>query len=404
MNSLAKKLVVGLSLLIIAYVATGYVRARASDDKAFHALTVYSEVLDHIQRDYVDDPNMHQVTSGALHGLLDSLDPQSAYLSPLEYTDYKEKSGNHSKGSAGVALTKRFGYIGVISVLPDSPAQKAGLHIGDLMESIAGFTTSQMALDQAHVLLTGEPGAVVKLAVIRRGKAEPQDMELTLAKLAPPKLVEDKFSGDIAYLRVHAFDPGTTKQIREQLVQFDHEGAHKLILDLRDCAFGDIQEGISTAQLFLPSGTITTLKGQTIAPVVSSADSSKVAWTQPMTVLIGNGTDGAAEVLAGAIADNHRGDTIGNRTYGTASMQKLVQLDDGAALILTVATYYTPGGKEIPADGVAPTVELKASSDDAVASNDQEQSPANGAVSPDDPAVKKAIEVLQGAGAARKAA
>jgi carboxyl-terminal processing protease len=404
MNSLAKKLVMGLSVLIIAYVATGYVRARASDDKAFHALTVYSEVLDHIQRDYVDDPNMHQVTSGALHGLLDSLDPQSAYLSPLEYTDYKEKSGNHAKGSAGVALTKRFGYIGVISVLPDSPAQKAGLHIGDLIESIAGFTTSQMALDQAHVLLTGEPGAVVKLAVIRRGKAEPQDMEITLAKLAPPKLVEDKLSGDIAYLRVHAFDPGTTKQIREQLVQFDHEGAHKLILDLRDCAFGDIQEGISTAQLFLPSGTITTLKGQTIAPVVSSADSSKVAWSQPMTVLIGNGTDGAAEVLAGAIADNHRGDTIGNRTYGTASMQKLVQLDDGAALILTVATYYTPGGKEIPADGVAPTVELKASSDDAVASNDQEQSPATGAVSPDDPAVKKAIEVLQGAGAARKAA
>ncbi len=404
MNSLAKKFVVGLSLLIIAYVATGYVRARASDDKAFHALTVYGEVLDHIQRYYVDDPNMHQVTSGALHGLLDSLDPQSAYLSPLEYTDYKEKSGNHSKGSAGVALTKRFGYIGVISVLPDSPAQKAGLHIGDLMESIAGFTTNQMALDQAQVLLTGEPGAVVKLAVIRRGKAEPQDMEITLAKLAPPKLVEEKLSGDIAYLHVHAFDPGTSKQIREQLAQFDHEGVHKLILDLRDCAFGDIQEGISTAQLFLPSGTITTLKGQTITPVVSTADASKVAWSQPMTVLIGNGTDGAAEVLAGAIADNHRGDTIGNRTYGTASMQKLVQLDDGAALILTVATYYTPGGKEIPADGVAPTVELKASADDSVASNDQDQTPTNGAVSPDDPAVKKAIEVLQGAGAARKAA
>ena len=105
---------------------------------------------------------------------------------------------------AGIALTKRFGYIGVIAVLPDSPAQKAGLHIGDLMESIAGFTTSQMALDQAQVLLTGEPGAVVKLSVIRRGKAEPQDMEITLAKLAPPKIVEDKIQGDIAYLHVHA--------------------------------------------------------------------------------------------------------------------------------------------------------------------------------------------------------
>ena len=403
MNSLAKKVVVALSVLIMAYVAFGYVRARESDDKAFHALTVYSEVLEHIQRDYVDDPNMHQVTSGALHGLLDSLDPQSAYLSPLEYADYKEKSANHSKGSAGVALTKRFGYIGVISVLPDSPAQKAGLHIGDLMESIAGFTTSQMALDQAQVLLTGEPGAVVKLALIRRGKTEPQDVEITLAKLAPPKIAEDKLQGDIAYLHVHAFDPGTAKQIREKLSQFDKQGAHKLILDLRDCAFGDIQEGIATAQLFLPSGTITTLKGQTVSPVVSTADSAKVVWSQPMTVLIGNGTDGAAEVLAGAIADNHRGDTIGSRTYGTASMQKLVQLDDGSALILTVATYYTPSGKEIPAEGVSPKIELKPS-DDSVASNDQDETPPNGAVSPDDPAVKKAIEDLQGAGAARKAA
>jgi carboxyl-terminal processing protease len=403
MNSLAKKIVVALSVLIMAYVVTGHVRARASDDKAFHALNVYTEVLGHIERDYVDDPNMHQVTSGALHGLLDSLDPQSAYLSPLEYTDYKEKSANHGKGSAGVALTKRFGYIGVISVLPDSPAQKAGLHIGDLMESIAGFTTSQMALDQAQVLLTGEPGAVVKLALIRRGKTEPQDVEITLAKVAAPKIVEDKLQGDIAYLHVHSFDPGTARQIRENLAQFEKSGAHKLILDLRDCAFGEIQEGISTAQLFLPAGTIATLKGQTVSPVVSSADSSKVAWTQPMTVLIGNGTDGAAEILAAAIADNHRGDTIGSRTYGTASMQKLVQLDDGSALILTVATYYTPAGKEIPAEGVTPTVELKAS-DDVVASNDQDQAPPNGAVSPDDPAIKKAIEVLQGAGAARKAA
>jgi carboxyl-terminal processing protease len=403
MNSLAKKVVVALSVFIMAYVAFGYVRARESDDKAFHALNVYTEVLGHIQHDYVDDPNMHQVTSGALHGLLDSLDPQSAYLSPLEYADYKEKSANHSKASAGVALTKRFGYIGVISVLPDSPAQKAGLHIGDLMESIAGFTTSQMALDQAQVLLTGEPGAVVKLAVIRRGKTEPQDVEITLAKLAPPKIAEDKLQGDIAYLHVHAFDPGTAKQIREKLSQFDKQGAHKLILDLRDCAFGDIQEGVATAQLFLPSGTITTLKGQTVSPVVSTADSTKVVWSQPMTVLIGNGTDGAAEVLAGAIADNHRGDTIGSRTYGTASMQKLVQLDDGSALILTVATYYTPGGKEIPAEGVTPKIELKPS-DDSVASNDQDQAPPNGTVSPDDPAVKRAIEDLQGAGAARKAA
>jgi carboxyl-terminal processing protease len=405
MNSLAKKIVIALSVLVIGYVATGYLLARSSDDKSFRALGVYSEVLGHIQRDYVDDPNMHQVTSGALHGLLDSLDPQSAYLSPLEYKDYKEKIANKSKGEAGLALTKRFGYIGVISVLPESPAQKAGLRVADVLEKIAGFTTSQMAVDQAQLLLSGEPGSVVKLSIIRRGKAEPQDLEVTLAKLAPPKILEDKISGDVAYLRVQAFAPGTAKQLREKLAQFDHQGAHKLILDLRQCALGDIQEGISTAQLFLSSGTITTLKGQTVTPIVSSADPAKVAWTQPMTVLIGNGTAGPAEIVAGAIAGNHRGEAIGERSYGNASMQKLVQLDDGSALILTVANYYTPAGKAIPADGVAPTVEVRPTAEDLTALNDQSQpSGAGHIVSPDDPVVRRAIEILQGAGAARKAA
>ena len=401
MSPLAKKIVVALSVLVFAYVTTGYVLGRSSDDKAFRALTVYSEVLAHIQRDYVDEPNMHQVTSGALHGLLDSLNPQSGYMSPLEYTDYKEKSANQSKAEAGVALTKRFGYISVISTLPDSPAEKAGLHLGDIVEKIAGFTTGQMAIDQAQVLLTGDPGTTVKLSVIRRGKTEPQDVGITLAKLSAPKLVEDKVQGDIAYLRVPEFSAGITKQIREQLVQFDHQGAHKLILDLRDCATGDDQEGISTAQLFLASGTITTLKGQTIAPVVSTAEASKVVWKQPVTVLIGLGTAGPGEIVASAIADNHRGATIGERTFGAASMQKMVQLDDGSAIILTVANYYTPGGKEVPVDGVVPTVAVRPSAED-IAANDQ--NPTNPSSSPNDPVIKKAIELLQGAGTERKAA
>ncbi|MGA8223915.1 MAG: S41 family peptidase [Candidatus Acidiferrales bacterium] len=410
MNSVAKKIVVAASVLVMAYVTMGYVlkgyaSRRSSDDKSFHALTVYTDVLDRIQTQYVDEPNMRLVTNGALHGLLDSLDPESSYLSPLEYKDYKEKSARGWKGEAGMVLTRRFGYIGVIDVLPDGPAQKAGLRVSDVLEKIAGFTTNQMGIDQAQLLLAGEPGAVVKLSVIRRGKAEPQEMEVTLARLAAPKLLEDKLQGDIAYLRVQGFAPGMTKQIRDKLIEFEHRGAQKLILDLRDCGTGDDQEGISAAQLFLASGTIATLKGQTITPVVYSADASKVVWSQPMSVLIGNGTAGPAEILAGAIAGDHRGDTVGDRTYGVASMQKLIQLDDGAALILTVANYYTPAGKEIPADGVAATVEARPSADDSAAMNDQGSSaPSGQVVSPDDPVIKKAIEILQGSGAMRKAA
>ena len=163
---------------------------------------------------------MHAVTNGSLHGLLDSLDPQSAYLSPREYNDSRKKRSN-VQGEAGLALTRRFGYIGIIGVLPDSPAGKAGLRPGDVMEKIAGFTTGQMAIDQAKLLLSGDPGTVVKLSVIRRGKAEPQDMEVTLAKLTPPKPVEDKLQGDVAYLRVSDFEPGAPNQIRDALMQFD---------------------------------------------------------------------------------------------------------------------------------------------------------------------------------------
>jgi len=400
MNSLTKKIVIGVSVLVIAYVAAGYMLGKSSNDNAFRALTVYSEVLDHIQRDYVDDANMHAVTNGSLHGLLDSLDPQSAYLSPLEYKDYKEKTASNPPAESGLALTRRFGYIGVISVLPDSPAAKIGLRIGDILEKIAGFTTSQMAIDQAQLLLKGQPGTTVPLSVIRRGKAEPQDMSITLAKLAPSKLmVEDKLQGDVAYLRVPEFDAGTAKEIRERLVQLQKAGAKKLVLDLRDCAVGEDQEGIATAQLFLQSGTITTLKGQTVTAVVSSADPAKVVWAQPVAVLIGNGTAGPAEILASAIADNKRGATVGDRTYGTASQQKLIGMDDGSALILTVANYFTPANKNIATDGVAATVEVRPSVDDLLAQSTEKETPMPSA-SLDDPVVKKALDILQGNAAA----
>lgn len=396
MNSLTKKIVIGVSVLVIAYVAAGYMLGKSSNDNAFRALTVYSEVLDHIQRDYVDDPNMHAVTNGSLHGLLDSLDPQSAYLSPLEYKDFKEKTASNPPADSGLALTRRFGYIGVIAVLPDSPAAKIGLRIGDILEKIAGFTTSQMAIDQAQLLLKGQPGTTVPLSVIRRGKAEPQDMTITLAKLAPSKLVvEDKLQGDVAYLRVSDFDAGSSKQIRERLVQLQKAGAKKLVLDLRDCAVGDDQEGIATAQLFLQSGTITTLKGQTVTPVVSAADPAKVVWSQPLAVLIGNGTAGPAEILASAIADNKRGSTVGDRTYGTASQQKLIGMDDGSALILTVANYFTPGNKNIATDGVAATVEVRPSVEDLLVQSTEQETPMPSA-SIDDPVVKKALDILQG--------
>jgi carboxyl-terminal processing protease len=137
------------------------------------------------------------------------------------------------------------------------------------------------------------------------------------------------------------------------------------------------------------------LKGQTITTVVSSADPAKVVWTQPVAVLIGNGTAGPAEIVASAIADNKRGQTIGDRTYGTASQQKLIGMDDGSALILTVANYFTPANKNIPTDGVTPTVEIRPSVEDLLAQSTEKETPMPSA-SLDDPVVKKAVDILQG--------
>ena len=407
MSPFWKKVVLGLSILVFAYVGVGYTLGKTGSDKTYIPLTVYSEVLDHIQNDYVENPDIHKVTAGALHGLLDSLDPQSSYMSPLEFADYEKKLKNESKGEAGVFLSKRSGYIVVVSELPDSPAVKAGLRDGDFLESIAGFSTTQMSVSQAQVLLTGDPGQTVKVEVIRRTSPDPFDLTLTYAKLQPPHLLQESLQNDIAYLRVPAFQNGTTGQIRQKLVQFQQQGAKKLILDLRDCASGPDEEGISTAQLFLSSGTIATLKGQTVATETFSADASKQIWKAPMTVLISNGTAGPAEILAAAVADNHRGDTVGEATFGTASQQKLITLDDGSGIILTVANYFTPNGISIPKEGVAPTVEVEPQelSDVAQLNQDQLAPPAPGQLpSSDDPVMKKAIEILSAPASAQKAA
>ncbi len=383
--------------------------AETKQDKPYQSLTVYGEVLDHIQQDYVDQPDLHLVTVGSLHGLLEALDPESSYLSPQEYTEWKKESSDRSKGGVGVAMSRR-GYIFVISSLPNSPALKANVREGDILEAIAGFTTQDMSIQQAQLLLDGPPGSNVKVSVIRGGSPKPQDIELTRAIVPPPSLLTTRFEGDIAYLRVAAFDRGAAKQIRSQLLQLERQGAHKLILDLRGCASGESAEAIQTAQLFLKSGTIATLRGQTIETQTFSADPSKQVWTAPVTVLTSGSTAGPAEILAGAIAGNHRGDTVGQGTQGLASEQKLIPLPDGSALLLTVGIYYTPDDKAILNNGVKPIVQVPPpnSQQALLDSQDVAPDPTPGQLpAPTDPIVKKAIEILQAgspAGAATAAA
>src|SRR5271170_1764018 len=189
MNRAARLGIIAVSVAIFCYAGIGHVLGRTPDDKAYKSLTVFGEVLQKIQSDYVDEPNMHLVTAGSLHGLLESLDAESSYLTPREFTEYKQKQQNAGTGETGLTLSKRFGYVIVISVLPDSPGTKVGIRSGDIFESIGGFTTRDMSIGQAMNLLDGKPGSGVKVGVIRRGKADPEEVDLVREKLGPSKII-----------------------------------------------------------------------------------------------------------------------------------------------------------------------------------------------------------------------
>jgi len=403
MNRAARIGLLCASVVIFCYAGLGHVLGRTPDDKAYKSLTVYSEVLQKVQQDYVDEPNLHLVTTGSLHGLLESLDPQSSYLTPREYTEYKQKAASNVSGDAGLTLSKRFGYIIVVSVLPDSPGDKAGIHSGDILESIAGFTTRDMSVGQAMNFLHGQPGTGVKVGVIRRGKADPDAVDIVREKLGTAKIVSTKVEPDILALRLPSLDPGRADEIRSRLLDAEKQGIHKVILDVRNCGRGPVSEAIAVARLFVPSGTLSTLRGQTVSAQVFSADPAKLTWKGPVSVLIDPTTSGAAEVLASAMVANHRGDVVGERSFGLASEQKLITLDDGSALFLTVANYYNADGKSILEEGVLPSEVVRASADDDADSGDDDSGAADAQkepvpprpLSPEDPIFRKALDLLK---------
>ena len=404
MNRAARIGIVAVSVVIFCYAGLGHVLGHATDDKAYKSLTVYGEVLQKIQQDYVDDPNMRTVTAGSLHGLLESLDPQSSYLTPREYDEYKKKSQYSGTGETGLTLSKRYGYVIVLSVLPDSPGTKAGVRSGDIFESIGGFTTRDMSVGQALNLLSGQPGTGVKVAVIRRGKATPDEVDLVREKLPTPKIIIQKTDPDILVLRLPSLDAGRADEVRNRLLEAEKQGVRKVILDIRECGRGPVSEAISLARLFVPTGTIATLRGQTVSAQIFSAEPKQVVWKNPVSVLIDATTSGAAEVLASAIVANHRGDVVGERTFGLASEQKLITMDDGAALILTVANYYNPSGKPILEEGITPTEVVRAVPEDSDSGDDEatpapepQKEPGLGPrpLSPEDPIFHRALDLLK---------
>ena len=385
----------GVLLFTLVGTVTG---VRASNDGAYKQMEVYSEVLSRVRGEYVEDPNLPQVTDGALHGLLESLDSNSSYLNAEQYKQYKNhKTG--AKGDIGAAISKRFGYASVVAVIPGSPADKAGLQDTDILEAIEGKSTREISLAQIHSLLSGEPGSNVNLSVVRARRAEPQKVVVTRDVVTIPAAQDKMLSDGIGDIHVDALTKGRSQEIANKVKALQKSGAKKLILDLRDCAEGDETEGIATANLFLNHGTITYLQGQKYPREAFNADPSKAVTTLPVAILVNKGTSGAAEIVAAAILENARGDVIGDKTFGDGTVQKLIELPDGGALILSIAKYYSPQGKAIQDAAVTPNIAVADVADDGpVPDEDENATPSDvqkKAAPEKDEQLQKAVEVLK---------
>src|SRR6266849_84828 len=349
----------------------------SSNDGAYRQLQVYSEVLSRVRSEYVEEPNIPLVTDGALHGLLESLDANSSYLSPTEYKEYKSHR-SEARGEIGAAVSKRFGYAAVVSVIPGGPADKAGLQATDIIEAIEGKSTREISLAEGHNLLSGQPGSNVTVSVVRARRAEPQKMVITRDLVTIPPVNDKMVEDGIGYVQVDAFAKGKAQEVAGKVKALQKLGAKKLILDLRNCAEGEESEGIATANLFLNHGTITYLQGQKYPREAFNADPSRAITNLPVAVLVNKGTAGPAEVVAAAVLENARGDVVGDKTFGDGSVQKTIELPDGSALILSIAKYYSPSGKAIQDAAVTPNILVADADDDAaVPDEDENATPAD---------------------------
>ncbi len=353
-------------LIIVFVLVSGLgVHASSNNDGVYSHMQVYSEVLHRIRTEYVEEPNINSVTSGALHGLLESLDADSSYLSPAEYKAFKQ-SKSDGKANIGATVSKRFGYAAVVSVIPGGPADKAGVSTGDILEFVEGQSTHEMSLAEVKRRLMGEPGSRVEASIIRARKIEPQKVTIVRELESLPAVQEQEMADGVGYIKAEVLTKGKAQEIANKIKSLQKQGAKKLVLDLRNDSEGDEEEGVAVANLFLGKGLIAYLQGQKYQKVTYDADPQKKITDLPVAVLVNRGTAGPAEIVAAAILDDGRGDVVGDKTFGDGSVQKLIEVPDGSALILSVAKYYTPKGKIIQDNGITPNVQV-ASSDDLAA-------------------------------------
>jgi carboxyl-terminal processing protease len=367
-----------LSTPLLAFIVFGGMGKASGGDTTFQHLRVFEDVVSLILNNYVEDAKVDKVMEGAMRGLADGLDPDSAYLTAAEVKsiDPVEKL---PAGDVGIELTRQY-YLRVIAARDDSPAAKAGLQTGDYVRAIDGKPARDLSVFEGMRLLRGTPGTKVTLTVIRGNAAEPRQIELVREK-TPGTIVTGKMlSPELGYLRIGAFGPDIAAKVRAQADTLAKSGAKQLIIDIRHTAEGPFATGLDVARLFVKTGTLAKIAGRDpeqkpvdaatppkpgdkpVKPSAAAitqtitANAGDGAITLPVTLLVTTGTSGAAELFASALEGNKRAELIGERTLGRAGIQKLVKLPDGRGLWLTTSRYLTPDGEMIQGRGLVPAL------------------------------------------------
>jgi carboxyl-terminal processing protease len=360
MTSRTRLLAILISAPVIAFAVIGgllgNVMARA--DNTYANLRVFQDVVNLIMSNYVEQPNMESVMRGAMRGLAEGLDSDSAYLTPQQVREID--SGNQpGLADVGIVLTHQY-YLRIVAVRDDSAAAKAGIRPGDFVRVVDSRPTRDMSAFEGQRLLHGAPGSKVKLTIIRgTSAAEPHVVELT-REVAPTLDVKSHMQGEgIGYVRIAAFGRSAVTQLRTQIASLSKTGATKLIIDVRNSAAGELAEGVAAARLFVPSGTLAIRESRSAGQAKISADKGDGAISLPISLLVDSGTSGPAEIFAAALAGNKRAELIGERTIGRAGIQELVKLPDGSGLWITSARYLTPSGAPLQAKGLEPDVAVE---------------------------------------------
>ena len=351
-------LVLAVSLPVIAFaVIGGFMNKAIAREDSYQYLRIFEDVVSLILNNYVEEVNVDKVMHGAMHGLADGLDADSAYLD-VNQVKVLDKGDLGGAAQTGIELTRQY-YLRVIAARDGSPAARAGLMPGDYIRAIDGQSTRDVTVYEGQRLLRGRPGTKVHLTVIRGNAAEPHELDLTREEL-PAVAVKSRIAAPgVGYLRVAEFGKSTVDQIKSEIASVSKSGAKSVIIDVRGTAFGDVDTGLSAARLFVKNGVLVYRQDRGKEKEAVSAAAGDGAITMNTVVLTDNGTSSGAEIFAAALAGNKRATLIGERTLGRAARQKLVRLPDGSGLMLTHLIFLTPASVAIHEKGLVPDVAVE---------------------------------------------